>query len=302
VSVHQVTTPSAKVDGLLEHPRQVEAEWEEAVRAGIEARQAADKGRWVLGDLALTVETQYRKHSLEEYAERVGVAYDTLRRYRSVSQAFEIGTRVPNLPWSHHRAVAAYPDRLEWLQRAAEGRWSVSVLQNKLWIERAARKLDSYRRYQEQIHRERQERAEVLKDLRQEVAQQLTEGSSTAGILIYLDSLHRQASDWATKYAARQVRQELQDQQRPPPPPPPRVSEETRLKRQLIRILWGLLQHTDAMLDQDPAEVAAAVTSGFADTPVAEGVAGILQRRDTLDNRMTLIVQWIEGFLKELRQ
>jgi hypothetical protein len=36
-----------------------EGGWEEAVVAGIAARQAVDKGRWELGDLALAVEARY---------------------------------------------------------------------------------------------------------------------------------------------------------------------------------------------------------------------------------------------------
>lgn len=296
-------------DDLLEYPTPIDVDWEEAVRAGIEARQAADKGRWELGDLALTVETQYGGHRLEEFAARIEVGYETLRRYRSVSQAFEIGTRVPDLTWTHHRAVEGHPERWEWLQQAAEERWSVSTLQNE--VRRA-----ELRPHQERVVREERERAERLADLRQDVAQQIAEGTSPQGVMLYLDSLLLQPPDGATQHAARRVQEEFRIEQivakrplprslspsppLPTPPSPAPVSEEVR------RLKWRLdsvPHNTDALMDQDPADVVAALAAGFTNTPVVdESLKGILQRRDALDTRVTLIVQWLEEFLKELRR
>ena len=55
---------------------------------------------------------------LQRHAKEIGVELSTLLRYRDVSKAYENATRVVILTWTHHREVAARPDRLEWLARA----------------------------------------------------------------------------------------------------------------------------------------------------------------------------------------
>ena len=62
---------------------------------------------------------------MEKFADTVGVDYATLRRYRWVSEQYEIVVRTTNLSWSHHDRIAARDDRLEWLAKAADGLWSV---------------------------------------------------------------------------------------------------------------------------------------------------------------------------------
>jgi hypothetical protein len=85
-------------------------DWDTLVQIG---RQIAYAGQWVLGDLATQVGTVYGEHSLEKYADEIGVEYDTLRRYRDISRAFpETATRGAQ-PWSVHRVLAAQPDRLK---------------------------------------------------------------------------------------------------------------------------------------------------------------------------------------------
>ena len=44
--------------------------------------------QWTLGDLALEVETIHGEHTLERYAEEIGVEYSALREYRLVSRTF----------------------------------------------------------------------------------------------------------------------------------------------------------------------------------------------------------------------
>jgi hypothetical protein len=118
--------------------------WPDLVQEGISARRDRDGAQWRLGDLALEVETSYGGGELERYAEEIGLEYDTLRRYRDVSRAYVFATRVANLSFSHHRQVAARPDRLEWLQRADAGGWSVRRLQEAApALEAGAGSLDS---------------------------------------------------------------------------------------------------------------------------------------------------------------
>jgi hypothetical protein len=101
-------------------------DWETLVFEGLEARQMKDKAQWKLGDLALQVETTYGEHSLEKYAEMVVVNHNSLQEYRRVAKAYEKSTRVDNLTWAHHRAIAAHPERQQWLTAAKDQRWSVS--------------------------------------------------------------------------------------------------------------------------------------------------------------------------------
>jgi hypothetical protein len=103
-------------------------DWEEAVIEGIQARQQGDGTNWRIGDLALQMETRYGEHTLETYAEAIGVEYSTLRVYKAVSAAYEFVTRVTNVPWAHYREIYSREDRLDWLKKAAEGNWSRSQM------------------------------------------------------------------------------------------------------------------------------------------------------------------------------
>ena len=108
--------------------------WEDLVLAGVDARRQHDTTQWDLGDLALLVEVKFGDHSLERYAGDIGVEYDTLKDYRMVARAFELGVRTPNLTWWHHRRVAGREDRLSWLKQAAEHGWSTRKLQDEVHL------------------------------------------------------------------------------------------------------------------------------------------------------------------------
>lgn len=66
----------------------------------------------------------------ETYAQAMDatqISYDSLRNYTWVSRVFELSTRVDNLSWSHHRAVAGIEEpekRQQLLRMAADGGWS----------------------------------------------------------------------------------------------------------------------------------------------------------------------------------
>lgn len=103
-------------------------EWEEAILQGMEARLMADAGRWKLGDLALEIEIAYGEKRLQEFADKVGVSHSSMKVYRWVAGAYENPTRIGNLSWSHHRAVADHPDRLQMLAEAGREGWSVDFV------------------------------------------------------------------------------------------------------------------------------------------------------------------------------
>jgi hypothetical protein len=104
-------------------------EWEEAILAGIEARQQKDGAQWRLGDLALQVETSYREHTLENYAAEIGVDYNSLREYRRVAQAYENARRLANLSWSHHQVASGWSTPQWWLEQALKNKWSVNRME-----------------------------------------------------------------------------------------------------------------------------------------------------------------------------
>jgi len=105
------------------------ADWEGLVLAGLALGKRESAVQWEWGDLALQVETRHGEASLAAFAEEVGIAYQTLRDHRRVAAAFAKDARASNLSFRHHQAIASRPDRLEWLAKAAEQRWSVRVMQ-----------------------------------------------------------------------------------------------------------------------------------------------------------------------------
>ncbi len=84
-------------------------QWTTLVKEG----KQAVKSNWKLGDLALEVETGHRDHSLQEYADEIGVEYDTLRDYRYVAEAWPTAERSATVGWSIHRVFAGQPDRVD---------------------------------------------------------------------------------------------------------------------------------------------------------------------------------------------
>ena len=105
---------------------------EELIDEGIQARQQINGGQWRLGDLALQVETVYGKHTLENYAERIGEEHHRLEQYRWVAGRYEKSVRTENLSWSHYERIAARNDRFHWLKAAAEHAWGVHQMVSEI--------------------------------------------------------------------------------------------------------------------------------------------------------------------------
>lgn len=114
-------------NGLIVHGRPCMEEYDEAFRrlTLIESAQS-----WWWGDLANARERDYG--SLREMAERYGKDYNSLHVCQYVSSRYEVVMRTTTLSFNHHRIAAPLEDRLEWLKRAKENRWSTAELAKQI--------------------------------------------------------------------------------------------------------------------------------------------------------------------------
>lgn len=118
-------------------------EWESIVSAGIEAQNRMDGGRWVIGDLALLVKSEYGQGSIEQFARDIKVELNRVREYRTVSEFWarensaraEILATLPNLSWSHFRVAMQTKDvqaAADMLHTAAAHDWTVEAFRLEL--------------------------------------------------------------------------------------------------------------------------------------------------------------------------
>lgn len=105
----------------------MDKEYTELVTQGKKAANV----QWVLGDLALKVDKKYGENSLAQYAEDIGIDPTTLKHYRRVSGAYEIGRRRPILSWSIYELFSAQEDRLELVKKTWTVREARQFLQER---------------------------------------------------------------------------------------------------------------------------------------------------------------------------
>lgn len=121
-------------NGLIVRGKPTKQEYSEAFRrlSLIESAQS-----WWWGDLALARERDYPEEaresgfkygSLTELAETYGKDYNDLRKCASVVSRYELLQRSNTLSFYHHQIAAPLEDRLEWLKRAEEKKWSARQL------------------------------------------------------------------------------------------------------------------------------------------------------------------------------
>jgi hypothetical protein len=108
-------------------------EWEEAILEWEEINQLETKLQWRRGDIALALKPNSGERiedTLKAFAKAVDIKFSTLQDYRWVAKQYERVARA-NLSWTHHRFVAARPDRLEWLGKAEAAtpkKWSAATM------------------------------------------------------------------------------------------------------------------------------------------------------------------------------
>lgn len=85
------------------------SDWDLLCETGRLAGQQLDEGRWILGDVALTVQKAYGHDRIAEFAKEAKVPVDRVREYRTVCKFYEISARAdflrayPTLTYSHLR-------------------------------------------------------------------------------------------------------------------------------------------------------------------------------------------------------
>lgn len=92
-----------------------------------------DSAQWILGDwLAMGA---YNWHKTYEWMAQVtGLKPETVESYASVCRNVPQLIRINSLSFSHHRLIAAMPEEAQimWLNRAVEGRWSLSQMSDAI--------------------------------------------------------------------------------------------------------------------------------------------------------------------------
>lgn len=100
-----------------------------------------DERRWLLGDSALAIETQYGQHTLADFSRDIGANQSTVRGYKRVSQFYPQAFRGnlfesnPNLTFTYYR------DALRLGDFDAAVAWLAEVSSNGYTADEAARKL-----------------------------------------------------------------------------------------------------------------------------------------------------------------
>jgi hypothetical protein len=126
--------PVARRATLAETERTVS--WEELCERGRLAQQDMDKGRWTIGDDALTVRKRYGFDKLGDYAREINMPTERVQEYRTTCAYYQKSVRTdfladnPTLTYSHLRAAMRFKDieeSLSFLEKAAMACWTVET-------------------------------------------------------------------------------------------------------------------------------------------------------------------------------
>ena len=119
----------------LELPKRLNLEeWQ---RIGDKIFRVADSSKWWLGDWLVYGQDRYPER-YRQAIEETSLDYKTLRNYAWVARRFPEGARREALSLQHHAEVAGLElrERILWLTRAEQGRWSRNELRRRVSAER----------------------------------------------------------------------------------------------------------------------------------------------------------------------
>lgn len=113
-------------NALIVQGKPTEKDYEEAFRL-LSLWDGASSWWW--GDLALS---RNDEKTLKEWAEKYDKNYGALRVCKHVADTYEVLNRFNTLGFRYHQIAAPEDDRLEWLARAVEEKWSTARLAREI--------------------------------------------------------------------------------------------------------------------------------------------------------------------------
>lgn len=132
-----IDTPSAPIAPPIDHAAAYAALTEDAINA----RQAMDTGRWLLGEYTRMVldATVYGQHTIDEFADDIGVDSKRAYEYGAMASYYPPATRESlselKLTYSHFREAKRLKDldkSIEFLKTVALNAWTIRQTQEAL--------------------------------------------------------------------------------------------------------------------------------------------------------------------------
>lgn len=111
---------TASAEAADDRPVFTGTSWEDHVKAWQDVRGQIADYQWQLGAVAASMATKYGDRALDKFAKQVGDKRRTVYTYQQVYLRFGHQPRLPNLTYSHYRAVVAAPNAEELLQQASQ--------------------------------------------------------------------------------------------------------------------------------------------------------------------------------------
>jgi len=109
---------------FMETSQQEMARWslEQLVSTGMVAREYKDLSQWILGKLALAVDTAYGDNAIGKFASEIGVNINTLQRYRWVVKHFpDVNVSEPKaLPFYAYEELVTVDHPEYWMNKAVD--------------------------------------------------------------------------------------------------------------------------------------------------------------------------------------
>jgi hypothetical protein len=117
--------------------------WESIITLANSSENDMSQRRWLIGDLALLVKTEYGKNRVADFATKANLARSTVSQYKNMSAFYPSDIRYvyENLSYSHFRIAYRFKEAaLEFLAEACYSSWTIETAQVKAQ-ERLGKKL-----------------------------------------------------------------------------------------------------------------------------------------------------------------
>ena len=124
------------------------------MQRGRELVENVSNNQYALGELADTIETVYGDNSLEDFAEAIGIEYNTLKGYRTVWRKWKNSPVKPR-NYSLAKALASYKHKDEYIKRWPDEAEKQARADIRRWKEEE--KIEAEKKVMESIHSSKSE-------------------------------------------------------------------------------------------------------------------------------------------------